>query len=569
MDRDLGWDAFASGFFPIVLALLRRYSRWMDAGGERRATHPLRVLFVEGSETEVERVARELRAGGHAFESTRVDTAETMRSALAGSRFDLVISDWALPAFSAREALAVAAESGLAAPFIVVSEAVGEEAVADVMRSGAHDFVVKTNMARLTRAVERELYAQPPQQDDQDHQAQKLEAIGQLAGSVAHDFSNLLSIILSYTDLVIAELGSGDPLRSDLLEVQRAGQRAAWLTGQLLAFGRRQTLQPRLLDLDDVIADMEKMIRRLIGEDIELVVNRTPGLRLIRVDPGQIEQVLMNLAVNARDAMPHGGRLTIETANVELAGADTDDGLDPTPGAHVMLSMTDTGSGMDEATRARIFEPFFTTKEKGKGTGLGLSTVLGIVQQSGGSVSVDSRPGAGTSFKIYFTPVEGTTSVAAPIVPRPLTDPRGGETVLLVEDDEPLRVLARGILRRYGYQVLEAQGAGDALLISEQHKESIHLLLTDVVMPRISGRQLADRLMPLRPEMRVLYMSGYAREDMRRYGILETGSPLLQKPITPEALGRKVRETLDEVHEGDEVDEGRGIHEAHPCTSRR
>ena len=542
----------------------------MNAGGERRAKSALRVLFVESSDTEVERAARELRAAGYTVESTRVDSAESMRSALAGARFDLVVSDWSLPDFSARQALAVAAERGLGAPFIVVSDAVGEDAVADAMRAGAHDFVVKTNLARLGQAVQRELHARPSPAHEQSRQAQKMEAIGQLAGSVAHDFSNLLSIILSYTDLVIAELPPRDPLRGDLLEVQRAGQRAAWLTGQLLAFGRRQTLQPQVIDLDDVVADMEKMIRRLIGEDIELVFNRTPGLRYISVDPGQIEQVLMNLAVNARDAMPHGGRLTIETANVQLSPDEAERCLYATAGAHVMLSMADTGVGMDRATQSRIFEPFFTTKEKGKGTGLGLSTVLGIVQQSGGALAVDSQVGAGSRFRIYFVPVEGTTAGTGPsAAPSPATDPRGYETVLLVEDDEPLRVLARSILHRYGYHVLEAHGAGDALLIGEQHKGPIHLLLTDVVMPRISGRQLADRLLALRPEMRILYMSGYASDDMRRYGILDSGTPLLQKPITPEALGRKVRETLDETGRGDLVDEGRESHEAHPRASRR
>jgi two-component system, cell cycle sensor histidine kinase and response regulator CckA len=507
---------------------------------------PLRVLLVWDSATEAERVTGALSAAGHAIESVCVDTARAMRVMLLASRFDLVISDWSLRDFSARAALAILAESGHAIPLIVVSEPIGEEKAVEAMRAGADDFVLATRLERLAPAVERALVGRDAR-SSQEHvvQARKLEAVGRLAAGVAHDFSNLLSVIMSYTDLAIADLGRSDPLYGDLVEIRRAAQRATSLTGQLLAFGRRQIVQPHAIRLDHVLAGMEEMIRRLIGEDVELTVHGEAGLRLVKIDPGQIEQVVMNLVVNARDAMPHGGRLIVETGNVELDERDAA-AIQAAAGPHVMLAVTDSGSGIDSAIRGRIFEPFFTTKEKGKGTGLGLSTVLGIVQQSGGTLSVESTPGVGTVFRIYWSPVEGTgDDIAVVTTSVQPVDVRGCETILLVEDDVPLRALAHEILHRHGYHVLEATGAGDALLICEQHSAPIDLLLTDVVMPRIDGKQLADRLRPLRPDMRLLYMTGYTEDEMRNCGVLDSGALLLRKPITPAALARKVREALD------------------------
>jgi two-component system cell cycle sensor histidine kinase/response regulator CckA len=369
-----------------------------------------------------------------------------------------------------------------------------------------------------------------------------MEAVGVLAGGIAHDFNNLLSVILCYGDLSRSKLEPNDPLREDLDEIGKAAKRAADLTRQLLMFSRQQVLEPKVLLLNDVLAGMEKMFQRILGADVDLVSLPAPSLGRVRVDPSSLEQVIMNLIVNARDAMPRGGKITLETGDVLLDEEYAKHHLGVTPGPYVMLAVTDTGRGIDKATQARIFEPFFTTKDKGKGTGLGLSTVFGIVKQSGGSIWLYSEPGRGTTFKVFFPCVDEPSDLVLAF-DSPLTL-RGSETILLVEDDDQVRAVTSGLLQRNGYQVIEARNAGEALLQSER-QEHIDLLLSDVVMPRMSGPELAKRLALTRPDMKVLCMSGYTDDSIVRHGVLEATMAFLQKPITMASLTAKVREVLD------------------------
>jgi PAS domain S-box-containing protein len=376
----------------------------------------------------------------------------------------------------------------------------------------------------------------------QYQQSQKMEAIGRLAGGVAHDFNNLLTVILGYCELLLADFKEDDPRQADVAEIQQAGARACALTRQLLAFSRKQIIEPRLLDLNKVVGDLRGMLDRLIGEDVNVLVNLQPELALIMADPGQVEQIVMNLAVNARDAMPKGGGLVIETAKVELDEhyARTHHGVKPGP--YVVLSVTDTGIGMTPQVQARLFEPFFTTKEPGKGTGLGLATVHGIVTQCGGSVGVYSEVGRGTSFKVYF-PRAGAAEMIVPAPTPAAQPPAGSQTVLLVEDEAGLRQLAKKLLQRQGYVALVAAHAEEALRVIEQHP-LIDVLLTDVVMPGGSGPDLARRAAELRPALKVIYMSGYTEEAIVQHGVLKPGIAFLHKPFTSDTLGRKIREVL-------------------------
>jgi two-component system, cell cycle sensor histidine kinase and response regulator CckA len=374
-------------------------------------------------------------------------------------------------------------------------------------------------------------------------QARKMEAIGQLAGGVAHDFNNLLTVILGSADLLLTAPSAGSSDREEIGDIRRAAMRAAELTRQLLAFSRQQVLQPKVLDLNHVVEGMEKMLGRLIGAEVDLRTRLAPDLGAVRADPSQLEQIILNLAVNARDAMPEGGELTVETANANLDAPYVAAHGPVPPGSYVMLAVSDTGVGMDQATQARVFEPFFTTKEMGKGTGLGLATVYGIVKQSGGFIWLYSEPGQGATFKIYLPRVVTGTDAATAV-----TDPGvliGTETVLLVEDEDAVRTLTQRVLEGQGYTVLVAEDGPTALALAGRHSGAIHLLISDVVMPKMRGREVASRLAELRPETKVLFISGYAGEAATRRGILEAGMAFLQKPFTVEGLARKVREVLD------------------------
>src|SRR5438477_7042753 len=383
-----------------------------------------------------------------------------------------------------------------------------------------------------------------PGLEQQLRQAQTMEAVGRLAGGIAHDFNNILTAITGHADLLLEDLGHHDPRRADVDEIRRSAERAAGLTRQLLAFSRQQVLQPKVVDLNALVLDMDKLLRRLIGEDVELATVLDPTLGRVTADPGQLEQVIVNLAVNARDAMPQGGKLTLETRNIDLDSSYTLEHSLVKPGPYVQLTVSDSGIGMDEETQAHAFEPFFTTKPRGQGTGLGLAMVYGTVKQSGGFIWVYSEPGRGATFKIYLPRVDAPVESAAPPAPveRP---PRGSETVLLAEDEPAVRAIARQALERQGYTVLAAPSGADALALAAQHGATIDLLLTDVVMPGMSGRDLADRLTAQRPGIRVLYMSGYTDNAIVRHGMLEPGLAYLQKPFRPDALVRKVREVLD------------------------
>ena len=412
-----------------------------------------------------------------------------------------------------------------------------EEATISPVRDAAGKIV---NFVAVKRDITKEVGL-----ENRLMQAQKMEAIGTLAGGIAHDFNNLLTAIVGFSQLALGKLPEGDALRADIVEIEKAGQRAATLTSQLLAFSRKQVFKPKTIDLNALVTDLQKMLRRLIGEDIELAALLDLELGSVRADPGQLQQVIMNLVVNARDAMPFGGKISIETANCELDSAYAARHVPLIPGSYVMISISDTGSGMDEETRSHIFEPFFTTKELGRGTGLGLSTVYGIVKQSGGYIWVHSEPDKGTTFEVYLPrvsePVEEIQQ--AHVLP---AFPEGTETLLLVEDEPSVRELAARVLKDRGYRVLEATNGHEALqVVAERPPNEVQLLVTDVVMPRMAGPDLAARLTTSRDDLRVLFISGYTDKAIVRDGVLVEGTPFLQKPFTPDALARKVREVLD------------------------
>jgi signal transduction histidine kinase/DNA-binding NtrC family response regulator len=635
----------------------------------------LRVLLVEDSKNDATLILRRLARAGYRVQSERVEDADAMRAALSRT-WDVIIADHQMARFNAPGALRILHEAGLDIPFILVSGSIGEELAAAMMKSGAHDYILKNNLARLAPAIEREVrearsrygrrqaekelaesqerlalaieatqlgtfdfspvtgkliwsevtnrhFGLPPgaevnfetfvdglhpddrervqdtvqnlrpggdgkfameyravgiqdrverwlscwgraffdaegkpvrfvgttldisgrrHLEDQFRQAQKLESVARLAGGVAHDFNNLLTVINGYGDMLLQKLRPGDPLYDLCSEIRIAGERAAALSGQLLVLSRKQVIQAKEVNLNDVIAEVEKMLGRLIGEDIQLKSILSPALGKVFADSGQIHQILMNLAINARDAMPLGGKLLIETGNIDLDDSFAEHHAEVKPGPYVQLKVSDTGAGMTKEVMAHLFEPFFTTKKAGQGTGLGLATVYGIVKQCGGSIWVYSEPGQGTSFKIYL-PRIGSTETPRKALTAAARALRGWETILVVEDQDQLRKMAVRVLRSHGYKVHEAANPEEALLNSQRYKGPIHLLLTDVVMPGMSGRELADRLKPLRPDMEIICMSGYSEHAMLDRQMLNSAA-YLAKPFSPEELAVKVRELL-------------------------
>lgn len=425
-------------------------------------------------------------------------------------------------------------KDGSRVPIEVSSRLIYENGVPVAVQGSARDITERKRAEEALRASQLQL-----------QQSQKLEAIGQLAGGVAHDFNNMLTAIMGYTDLSLRRVGLENPIRRNLEETKKAAERAASLVRQLLAFSRKQILEPKVLDLNEVVKDMQKMLTRLIGENIKLATRLETDLGSVKADPCQVEQIIVNLVVNARDAMPRGGRVTIETANISLDAQTAAKHVAVIPGEYVMLAVSDTGNGMDQETQARIFEPFFTTKEVGKGTGLGLSTVYGIVKQSGGNIWVYSEAGFGTVFKIYLPRIDDATANNIAKQAQESNAPRGTETILLVEDEDVVRGLTRKILMQAGYNVLDARSGDEAIRLCATHAGPIDLLLTDVVMPEVSGKEVADRLLELRPTTRVLFMSGYTDEAIVQHGVLDANVKFIQKPFTWVGLTKKVGEVLN------------------------
>jgi two-component system, cell cycle sensor histidine kinase and response regulator CckA len=516
----------------------------------------LRVLIADDSEDDVVILLHVLRRAGYEPVYERVSTAPAMKAALE-QPWDIVISDFEMPRFGGFEALQLLRDSGHDLPFILVSAVVSEEMAVTAMKAGAHDYIMKRNLTRLPPAIERELQefqtraARKAAEDalrrseEQLRQSQKIEAVGRLAAGVAHDFNNFLTAITGHSELLLRQLGAGDPLRKHAEQIEKVAYLAAVLTRQLLSFSRKQVIEPRVLELNAVISNIERMLRQLIGDDIEFCTSLDPAAGHIKADAGQIEQVVMNLAVNARDAMPNGGKLTITTDTVTLDKNHLKNFPGLRAGGYVVITIADTGTGMSEEVKAHLFEPFFTTKPLGKGTGLGLATCFGIVKQNNGHINVQSEVGKGATFKIYF-PQLPLTLDSPPVHVRPPAAAGGDETVLLVEDEPAVREFAVATLREKGYAVVEAVNGEEGLRLARQHDGKIDLVLTDVVMPIMGGKEMADALRAAHPDMKILFTSGYTDDALVQHGVLRPDIKFLQKPYMTATLTRKVREVLDE-----------------------
>jgi two-component system, cell cycle sensor histidine kinase and response regulator CckA len=508
---------------------------------------PLRVLFIEDSEDDATLQVRLLRQAGYEVAYTRVQSADELKIALQHP-WDIVISDYSMPHFSGTEALKVVREKGIDVPFIFVSGTIGEDAAVAALKIGAQDYLMKTNLGRLIPSVQRELREseerkQRKRLEEQVHQLQRFEAIGRLAGGVAHDFNNVIGAIMGWAEIGANVAAPGSEVQDKFLKIRSQADRASGLTRQLLAFARRQTLQPCNTNLNELARETISLLRNVIGERIEIHLELSDDLRVMWADPGQIEQVLMNLSLNARDAMPSGGRLVVETKNAVVDADYQRSHPYALPGNYVLLRVLDTGVGMDAETLAHIFEPFFTTKEIGRGTGLGLATVYGIVKQHRGFIDVDSAPGKGTAFRVYLPLGNGPAQTAEK---HAVFTMRGGsECILIAEDNDDLRDAAQEILQSLGYRVISAKDGAEALRIFEAEKDAIDLVFLDVVLPKLNGPDAYLHMADLKPGVPVVFTTGYASEVSMVPIKTRKKATVLQKPYGSQYLAQKLREKLD------------------------
>lgn len=509
----------------------------------------LRALMIEDSEEDCALLLRALRQDGYRVVHKRVDTAEGLQAALRQRKWDIIISDFSMPGFSGISALTIVREKDPDIPFIFVSGSIGEDVAVEAMRVGAQDYVLKGNLARLLPAIHRELgdaeiRREHRRSEQKVRQLEKFEAIGKLAGGIAHDFNNVIGAIMGWAELGEEDVVEGSRAHKFFLQIREQSERAGRLTQRLLAYARRQVLTPRKINLNDIVGEAMALLQRVIGEDIEVKTLLASDLRTTRADPAQIEQVLLNLCVNARDAMPNGGRLLIETQNSDLDEAYCRRNGSLPSGRYVQISVSDSGVGMDAATMERIFEPFFTTKEKGKGTGLGLATAFGIVKQHLGHIDVYSETGNGSIFRIYLPAIEDSAEVRSDTEEAQV---RGGtETILLAEDHEGLREMSHELLAGLGYSIVLARDGCEAVEKFKADPRKFSLLVLDVVMPRLGGPNAFEQIRKINPSVPVIFTSGYSEESEILSSLLSRGdTQLLQKPYPPRDLARKIREVLD------------------------
>jgi len=509
---------------------------------------PLRVLLIEDSEDDALLLVRELRRGGYDVTHQRVDSAAALHSALDAGTWDLVMSDHSMPGFSGTQALQLLRSRNVELPFIFVSGTIGEEMAVSALKSGAQDYLLKGNLRRLLSAVDRTLQEADGRRErrrleTQVNQLRRFEAIGRLAGGIAHDFNNVLGSILGWAELGQADLPDGHRARQRFDKIRAQADRAAALTRQLLAFARRQVLEPQNLDINSLVSESVSLMGKVLGEHVEIELRLTEGLEPAWADASQVEQIVMNLCINARDAMPQGGTLSISTQMAEVKPGAEEFRSYFRPGRYIKLTIADTGTGMDAQTLEHIFEPFFTTKEVGKGTGLGLATVYGIVKQHNGIIDVESELGSGSRFHVYLPVGTGVMEAREKKSSAPAC--RGSETVLVAEDNDDLREAAREMIEALGYRVLLAHDGEEAVQLFADNSSNVDIVLLDIVMPRLHGPDAYQRILAIKPGVPAIFSTGYAGEADSIAASSQGGASVLQKPFSTIALGQKIREVLD------------------------